>query len=345
MDFTLRQLEIFRAVVVSGSITKACQRIGLSQPSISQQLAKLEESLGVQLINRNRTGTVSLTPAGEFWYRGAQDLIERAQTLVQEHDQTFRTSNLVLKLGVTPALRGKFLTAVARIAQAETNFHRFELTYNLNSSLLVEQLRMHQVNFAVVAAEALTEDASTFSVANLFVDTIVWAVPASVSDDDLRKALDPARRSEDLHPLLRHYVEIDSSVPTRSASQEWYRLHLPKAAPSFRAPTFAACIEFVADDLATCHIVRSMVPNLSQTVLQNVKLFQVDGFQRHIVLAMRKHFLSHPTFARVFHRIVDYCTTDYGPAMQAQGIRRLSDLNVTQAEGWAQPEIRMASGT
>ena len=64
MDFTFRQLEIFRAVVVSGSITKASHRIGLSQPSISQQLAKLEDSLGVQLVNRNRTGSVSLTPAG-----------------------------------------------------------------------------------------------------------------------------------------------------------------------------------------------------------------------------------------------------------------------------------------
>lgn len=58
MDFTFRQLEIFRAVVVAGSITKASARIGLSQPSISQQLAKLEESLGVQLINRDRKSVV-----------------------------------------------------------------------------------------------------------------------------------------------------------------------------------------------------------------------------------------------------------------------------------------------
>lgn len=117
MDFTFRQLEIFRAVVVAGSITKASHRIGLSQPSISQQLAKLEESLGVQLINRNRTGSVSLTPAGEFWYRSAQDLTERTQAILQEHDQTFRPSNLAIKLGVTPALRGRFMSAVARIAQ------------------------------------------------------------------------------------------------------------------------------------------------------------------------------------------------------------------------------------
>lgn len=330
MDFTFRQLEIFRAVVVSGSITKASHRISLSQPSISQQLAKLEESLGVQLINRNRTGSISLTPAGDYWYRAAQDLIERMQTTLQEHDQTFRTSNLVLKLGITPALRGSFLTGVARIAQEEASFHRFEVIYDMNSTLLVEQLRMHRVNFAVFAAEALIEDAGSFMVADLFLDTIVWAVPASVSDDDLRRAIDPERHSQALHPMLRHFVEIDSSVPTRSASNEWYRLHLPHAAPSFRAPTFAASIEFVADGLATCHILRSLVPNLSQNVLENVKLFKVDGFERHAVLAMRKHFMSHPTYARIFQRIVDFCRNDYGPEMQAQVIRPLSDLHTVR---------------
>ena len=55
MDITLKQLQIFRAVVIAGSITKASRRVGLSQPSISQQLAKMEERLGTQLINRNRT--------------------------------------------------------------------------------------------------------------------------------------------------------------------------------------------------------------------------------------------------------------------------------------------------
>ena len=50
MDITLKQLQIFQDVVVAGSITKASRRAGLSQPAISQQLGKLEEKLGAQLI-------------------------------------------------------------------------------------------------------------------------------------------------------------------------------------------------------------------------------------------------------------------------------------------------------
>ena len=57
MNITFHQLEIFEAVVISGSLTKASRALQLSQPSISQQLYKLEENLGVQLIIRNREGS------------------------------------------------------------------------------------------------------------------------------------------------------------------------------------------------------------------------------------------------------------------------------------------------
>ena len=337
MDLTFRQLEIFRAVVVAGSITKASHRIGLSQPSISQHLAKVEESLGVQLINRNRTGTVSLTPAGEFWYRNSIEIIDRMETLLQEHAQSFRNSNLVLKFGATPVLRGRFLSGAARIARDHSNFSRFEVVYELNSSMLVERLRMHHINFAVVAEEALIDEASSFAITSLFTDRAIWAVPASVSDEDIRNALDPAFDPDKINPILRHYVEIDPAVPTFKESNEWFFNNLPHAIPTFRAPTFAASIEFVADDLATCHVLRSLVPNLSQTVLNNVKLFEIGGQELPVVLAMRKHLLSHPTFARYYEMLVDFCRVDYSPIMEVQVTRKLSDL-VYGCGRWTQNE-------
>ena len=96
MDITLKQMQIFRAVVIAGSITKASRRVGLSQPSISQQLAKLEERLGTQLINRNRTGTVSLTPSGEYWFKFSDDVLRKFAEIAQE---TTRTADVVGRLG------------------------------------------------------------------------------------------------------------------------------------------------------------------------------------------------------------------------------------------------------
>jgi DNA-binding transcriptional LysR family regulator len=54
----LNQLETFIAIVDSQGFHEAAVRLGCSQPTVSQQLRKLEESLGVPLITRDRTRSV-----------------------------------------------------------------------------------------------------------------------------------------------------------------------------------------------------------------------------------------------------------------------------------------------
>lgn len=326
MDITVRQLEIFRAVVVAGSITKASHRIGLSQPSISQQLAKLEDTLNAQLILRNRTGLVSMTPAGEFWFKSSGDLISRMGTMMNEHEQRFRTSNVVLRLGVTPAMRGRFTAAAARIAQAEPGFVKFELIYDVTSSSLVEQLRMQRINFAVVAEPAMASESSSFAIAHLFAERLVWALPASVSDADLRMALAPDSDPQKMHPALRNFVEIDAMVPTRSTSDDWYRHFLPGAMPTFSAPTFSSSLDFAAAGLATCHIPESHLPCLSLQDRASLRIIMLDIFSRPVVLAMRKHLLTHVAYARIFHKLTAFCRLVYAAEMQAYETQPLAQF-------------------
>lgn len=59
----IRQLEYFRKIAETGSISEAARQLHLSQPPLSCQLRGLEEELGVQLFQRSRQG-VSLTEAG-----------------------------------------------------------------------------------------------------------------------------------------------------------------------------------------------------------------------------------------------------------------------------------------
>ena len=59
--------EYFLAIVKEHSISKAADRLYLSQPYLSQYLAKLESNLGVTLLDRSHT-PLRLTPAGELFY-------------------------------------------------------------------------------------------------------------------------------------------------------------------------------------------------------------------------------------------------------------------------------------
>jgi DNA-binding transcriptional LysR family regulator len=311
MDITLKQLQIFQAVVVAGSITKASRRVGLSQPSISQQLGKLEEKLGAQLIQRNRTGIISLTPSGEYWFKLSEEMLRRLDQAVSEHEKRFVNNAVTLRMGVPPTLRGPFIAAAARIAAATPGFAKFELRFALTSGELVEQLRLHQLNCAIVNEDAIADDRSSFAVSELFVEPVVWAVPKSISDAEILQALTPENTPRALGGALGHYVEIDTNVPLRSKSEEWYRHHLASATPAFSTMTYAAAIDLVSAGLATTHCPLSLMPGLPDSVSREVRYFLLDGLSRRIVLAMPKHLMSLPSYSGIFNKIVAYARDEY----------------------------------
>jgi len=63
MDLNLRDIRAFIAVAQTGSFTRAATRLHLSQPALTVQIRRLEETVGVRLFDRN-SRNVALTPTG-----------------------------------------------------------------------------------------------------------------------------------------------------------------------------------------------------------------------------------------------------------------------------------------
>lgn len=314
-DITLKQLEILNAVVVAGSITKASRRIDLSQPSISQQLAKLEERLGSQLIVRNRSGAVVLTPAGEYWFGVSNELLGRLKTIFSEHDQRFVKNSMTLRMGVTPTWRGRFVSEAARIASAQPGFIRFEIKHASTSAELVEMLRLHQLNCAIVADDAIVDDRNAFTVTTLFQDPVAWVVPMSVPLTEIRSALSPDK-SATLSQPLHHFVDMDTPLSMRNASLEWFRHNLPNAAPTYSANTYPLAVDIVAAGLATAHCPVSLLPNLPDSVRRVIRLVHIEGITRDMVLAMPKHLMSLRPYSQAYQQIAEFCRTQYAAEME-----------------------------
>src|SRR6187431_1445370 len=70
LEFDVQSLRVVKAIADEGSITAAAAALGYSQPAISQQLKRLERSLGVALIERVGR-SVRLTEAGRILARHA----------------------------------------------------------------------------------------------------------------------------------------------------------------------------------------------------------------------------------------------------------------------------------
>ncbi len=77
---SVRQLETFRAVMLSGTTTRAAAALGASQSAVSRVIGELEACLGVQLFIRVH-GRLSPTEGAEWLFHEAQDVLARLDNL------------------------------------------------------------------------------------------------------------------------------------------------------------------------------------------------------------------------------------------------------------------------
>jgi LysR family transcriptional regulator, nitrogen assimilation regulatory protein len=75
-----RQLRYFVKIVEAGSFSRASATIHVAQPALSQQIAELEDRLGMKLLNRSARG-VSPTAAGEVLFREASSILHQLDLL------------------------------------------------------------------------------------------------------------------------------------------------------------------------------------------------------------------------------------------------------------------------
>jgi LysR family transcriptional regulator, regulator for genes of the gallate degradation pathway len=131
----LRHLRVFLEVADNKSISKAAPRVFLSQPAITQALARLEESLDSELFERRAEGMYP-TAAGELWYnrvnrcmnyllqgtRDAQRTSNNRAHTVQQLVALFTTTQLRALIAVTEAQN--FSIASRQVGVSQSSLHR-----------------------------------------------------------------------------------------------------------------------------------------------------------------------------------------------------------------------------
>src|SRR5512133_318894 len=110
--FTLRQLQYALAVAETLSFRRAAERCHVAQPSLSAQVAALEQALGVRLFERNRR-RVLVTPAGEALLERARGVIAAADGLVEGARGAGDPLAGTLRLGVIPTVSPYLLPSAA----------------------------------------------------------------------------------------------------------------------------------------------------------------------------------------------------------------------------------------
>lgn len=113
----LRQIEYLQAVIEHGNFYLAAEQCHVSQSAISQQIKKLEDELGVKLLDRHNR-TFSLTPAGEHFYRKSLIISGDLKQLVRETKRIADHDHAILRLGYYKGYHGNELSeAIATFSE------------------------------------------------------------------------------------------------------------------------------------------------------------------------------------------------------------------------------------
>src|SRR5579871_5429055 len=99
----LRHLRYFAAVAEAGSFTHAAERMFIAQPTLSQQIRRLEEIVGTPLLQRRREG-LRLTPAGTVLLDASRTVLSLVDHEVNRTRQAAGLGRPRLRVAVPPGL-------------------------------------------------------------------------------------------------------------------------------------------------------------------------------------------------------------------------------------------------
>ena len=107
----LNQLLFVRAVVETGSFTRAADQCFVSQPTLSIAISQLEDELGDRLFART-TRKVSLTPFGQYVLPSILDVLNAQAVLVKQAQVFLHPETTLIRIGTSPLIDSHFLVLI-----------------------------------------------------------------------------------------------------------------------------------------------------------------------------------------------------------------------------------------
>ena len=274
--FTLRQLQYVVAVADHLSFRRAAERCGVSQPSLSAQLAQLEELLGAQLFERDRR-RVLITPAG-------RELVDRARRLLVEADDLLEAGQRagdpragIIRVGVIPTISPYLLPLAA--PRLRRKFPRLTIAWQEDkTATLVAALEAGDMDAALVALEA-----EVTNVEQEIVGTDPFVLAARPDHPLLRKttpiAAGELRGAEillldDGHCFGNQALEVCGAVGARQSE--------------FRATSLATLVQMVAGGAGVTLLPALSVDTEARRARLRVRPLAGGGAQRTLALVWRK---------------------------------------------------------
>jgi len=297
----LRDLKYVLAVAETRHFGQAAERCFVSQPTLSGQIKKLEDELGVKIFERSNR-SVAVTEFGKSMLINARQLVEQAdviEQLARAHQDPLAGP---LRIGIIPTLSPYLMPWV--LGPLKHTYPQIKLVlYEELTDVLLKRLDRHEIDAALLATNL---DETGFRSLALFNEPFwlahpnnhVLATKSEIEADDLHNS-DLLLLAEG-HCLARQVMGV-CQIKARGAQSDMADL---------RAASLETLLQLVAAGFGTT-LVPALAARLARTT-QNLVLrpLAVPGAYRQISLIHRSTFPRQPALLAVANLICEQLPSD-----------------------------------
>jgi len=168
----MTQLRYVVALARTGNFSRAAEQCNVSQPSLSQQIQKLEDELGERLFDRMKRQT-KLTSHGEVFFRRAVVILAEAEMALREASEAKSLVSGTCTIGVLPTIAPYLLPEA--IGLFTRKYPGVEIVVQEDTTAqLLKQLAAYELDFAI-ASHPIQD--RRLEIKELFAEELLLALP------------------------------------------------------------------------------------------------------------------------------------------------------------------------
>ncbi|MBW7573207.1 LysR family transcriptional regulator [Caproiciproducens faecalis] len=180
MNFNPRSIPYVQAIAEERSISKAAERLYISQPSLSQYILRLEREIGVPLFDRSNV-PITLTYAGERYLEAANEFLKIEENISREMDDISQSRRGRICVGVSAFRGGVIVPPIfSRFKKAYPDVE-LKLVESSNNNNLLDLVQEGKADFAFVSS--INEDVQSIK---LLDEKVLLAAHANVFSETQR---------------------------------------------------------------------------------------------------------------------------------------------------------------
>jgi len=257
------KLKIFKTVVDLGSFSKAAEVLFLTQPTVTLQVKKLENYLGVTLLKRDKSG-IKLTPEGELLYKHASKIIDDYLNMEEELSSIKKDFSKILIVGASSTI-GDFLLPKF-LANFLKNRNNTKVNLFIANSKAIEEGILSKTFYIGLVEDEIASN--KLQATPFYEDEIVLIananmdIPDKISIEDLKKY---------------KFIFRERGSGTRNVVEHALKDKGIEIKPDIEASSSKAIAKFVANSEYLAFISRLVVEN--DIKLNNLKIVEVDNLK------------------------------------------------------------------